>query len=810
MPFRFYYILFTIIVLALWGCDSSDSKTGELIDFIPENASVVFNISNFETFKTDLKNSNLLSQLNSNKLHRFFSEENSFLKKINISEKSLLSIHGLSDSIQAYTWITKYDPLSLQLDSIPELTSEIKTYNKHDYQELHTEELTNFAAVIDSIFILSSSVNNLQNIIDGKTLKDASTRKLYNIKESNDLTLLFRLDEADSSNFASEMVLDLALNPGSISGSGVMVARDTLPQLLDVFRGLIPQQNNMAQIIPASAKNAVILTFDDAGIITKNLRDFKGDSTELNVHSMFGSLSELAEIHFANDTVVAAKSIDPELTQDAIAASISEEKRFREVMIYSFSNSDILEETFAPLVKIKLVRFAFEVDGFFVFTASEKMAEQMISAYKSSATLAKTPYFEQASLELSTASSLVFYEMQGDFMNSVSKVLPASFISGSNKTKIKEYPFAALQLSYDRDFAHLNLICSENSKVKNEIGSISEQFSISLENNIMGRPKLFTNHRTKGKDVVVQDIENRLYLISSNGKILWKKKLDGAVLGEVNEIDLLRNGKKQLAFTTKKAFHVLDRNGKAVAPFPMEFKDDITQPLAIFDYDNNRKYRFLITQGEDIYMYDSKAKIVSGFTYKKADSKIMLPPQHIRMNNKDYLLVAEENGKLNILSRVGKQRIDVKKKFEFSKLPIAREGSSFVVITKNKTKESISQAGKVSSVPLSVSDTYGFTVRGSTKVTLDDNLLRINGKLVELPFGIYTKPTITIVNRKTYIAVTEIQDNKVYLYDRSGNIINGFPVYGSSMPDVADANKNGKPNLVVKGGNKEVIFYNLN
>jgi hypothetical protein len=45
--------------------------------------------------------------------------------------------------------------------------------------------------------------------------------------------------------------------------------------------------------------------------------------------------------------------------------------------------------------------------------------------------------------------------------------------------------------------------------------------------------------------------------------------------------------------------YVVDENGKDVAPFPIKFRDDITQSLAIFDYDNNRKYRFIIKQGKE-------------------------------------------------------------------------------------------------------------------------------------------------------------------------------------------------------------------
>ena len=140
-------------------------------------------------------------------------------------------------------------------------------------------------------------------------------------------------------------------------------------------------------------------------------------------------------------------------------------------------------------------------------------------------------------------------------------------------------------------------------------------------------------------------------------------------------------------------------------------------------------------------------------------------------------------------------------------MPIEKEGSDFVVITKDHQKKSISQNGKVSSQSLDVSNSYYFTIQGATKVTLDDNLMRINGKLTELPIGIYSKPAIFTVGKKIYIAVTELQEHKVYLYDKAGELLSNFPVYGTSVIDVGDANKNGKLNVVVKGNDNEIILY---
>ena len=45
-------------------------------------------------------------------------------------------------------------------------------------------------------------------------------------------------------------------------------------------------------------------------------------------------------------------------------------------------------------------------------------------------------------------------------------------------------------------------------------------------NAILMNPVFVTNHRTKQKEILVQDVEHNLYLISNKGVILWKKKLN--------------------------------------------------------------------------------------------------------------------------------------------------------------------------------------------------------------------------------------------------------------------------------------------
>ena len=614
-------------------------------------------------------------------------------------------------------------------------------------------------------------------------------------------------------DLSSWMGLNLEILPNGITATGVALDQDA-SQLISVFKGLIPQQNDIAKVVPLDSRSVLSFTYNDFETLNQNLIHFRNETDTTNViHDLFGSINEVGQIRSGLGDAIVLKSLDQVITLESLSKYANELETYKEVILYEFTGNDLFVDQFDPLIRDAHPAFCFQLDDFFIFTDNDGLSKHIITSYLNNNCLNNSNFYSDTYSQLSSASSLLLFKMNGEIGSLVSPFFRSEIQHEISEVNPKDYPLAAIQFIYDRDFAHVNLVCKEESKGKPSAGLVSQILQIQLDELLLNEPQFFSNHRTGGKDIVIQDINNVIHLISNNGKVLWSKQLQAPVLGKVEEVDILRNGKKQLIFATKNSVHVLDRNGRPVSPFPLKFKDDITQPLSVFDYDNNRKYRFVVTQGNEVFMYDSKGKSVNGFKFKKTASPIVLAPEHIRIDHKDYILIAEENGKLNILSRVGKQRINVSKSFDFSDIPISREGNNFVVIsedgsTSGKIKNSISQSGKVSQQKLEVSS-YWFTIRGTTKVTIDDNLMRINGKLVELPFGIYTPPRIFNIKKRTLIAITETQENKVYVFERTGDMLSGFPIYGTSAIDIGDINKDGTIDILVSGGDKDILVFEI-
>src|SRR5690606_12491253 len=194
--------------------------------------------------------------------------------------------------------------------------------------------------------------------------------------------------------------------------------------------------------------------------------------------------------------------------------------------------------------------------------------------------------------------------------------------------------------------------------------------------------------------------------------------------------------------STPYALHIIDRKGNTLKPFPLEFKEEITQPVAVFDYDNNGTYRFVITQSDNVLMYDAKGKLVRGFNFDKLSSQIIQPPKHIRLNNKDYILVPESSGKLNILSRQGKSRIDVKEDIDFSASEWFPHKNNFISISSKGELITVNEKGNISTEAVGESGNLRLVANDNLLVTMADNTLKINDKVINLDYGLYTSLVI--------------------------------------------------------------------
>ncbi len=819
-----------ILLLICLGCSQKEQRSSDLIDFIPRKASVIIKIPDLEQFLLALQNNDLLDRYTDTNYGKKLAQYEALISHFNPNQESLITFTQIGKNDFDISYIAKKTPTLFNPDSLKYTIQDIQTTNSK-ITEVVFEETSFYTVTVANTFIASSSQLLLENTIREKENfynDNKDFLKAYNTSSDKAVaSVLLKGSEADAlwhtvlpiakpnrfKKAYSWLQADVDLKQNDIKLNGVILIKDSTNQYLELLKNTQPKRNKIAQITPIGAKSAASLTYDDWEIFKNNLASYRKidpSKFDLEKQELLKSFQEVGRVSLEEGNVVVAISADPEGTSLALASEQELNSTFRKTAIYKISDEKLknaFAKAYSTILPLPKVNYYSMIDDFYLFAEEPVALENMIANYQNKATYFSNKAYQNTASQLSRASSLLYISNTNAI--SYESLVSEKEAKAMDAISLESYPFAALQLIQDNGFMHLQSVINKNESPLQQ-GTVAQIASTKLDEAIMLAPKLVKNHRTKGMDIVLQDQANQLYLLSNSGKILWKKSLDSPILGEIQQVDLYRNGRLQLAFATENTIYILDRNGNDVAPFPIRFKETITQPLSIFDYDKNRKYRFVITQTDQVSMYDKTAKKVTGFTFTKAQDEIVFPPQHIRIANKDYIIIAEKNGTLNILSRTGKPRIEVAEKINFGETAIHKEGSNFITYDVNGEKKIITIQGKVITEATDYSSGRKIVTNDKVRVYLNDNMLYINNTKIVLPYGSYTTPSISTVKNNIYISCTNTESSQTYVYDANGALLDNFPIYGASQSALGHLERDKNLGLVTQGDARTVLLYRIN
>jgi hypothetical protein len=127
------------------------------------------------------------------------------------------------------------------------------------------------------------------------------------------------------------------------------------------------------------------------------------------------------------------------------------------------------------------------------------------------------------------------------------------------------------------------------------------------------------------------------------------------VLGDVVQIDALKNNKLQYAFTTSSGLFIVDRNGNYLNGFPYYPKPPTTSGLLAADYDNTKKYRLIFAIGDDMLInLGVDGKPTSGWKYQpKNMGSPVVAVKTAKIGSDDVLFAVAANGAIQLLKRTG-------------------------------------------------------------------------------------------------------------------------------------------------------------
>jgi len=787
-----FFLLLTVL-FSLFSCSKKNINTDTLIDFSPNNPSVIISAPNMNTLQKELSENLFIKSFNKTTTYQNLKSDFSFCTDIISNNPILISYATVGKDLEyLFTIKTKNTENNLKL------SSETKNYNNISYRQLNNKKA--YTVTIDSTLVVTSSEILLENLIRNKKdnikYSNKSLLKLHKTSNQSRITVFIN-NEKNSPIFNSIFPTEFLgkadwtsiefTNDNGIAINGITTST-TIPH--DFATKLIhskTEKSNISTVLPLNFSKYTSYNFEELINFTSQFENF---------NELIDNCTEVVSFSYNNNSLCAFK-----LLNTTISDNFTKHSTYRNNAIYKNSYFKIPATICSPQPQ-----FACYLDDFMILSDSIESLQNCISHYQNKTTLNNQHYYTENNNALLRKSHII-----ESYKTSILTKKLASILEDKSITKVSltDFPLIMQQITYEDNYIQFNSVIKKISKQKAK-ATVSQIVNITLPANVTSIPQWVTNHKTKEKELVVQDENNILYLISNKGTILWKKQLNSKIQGKIKQVDLFKNRKLQLAFTTNNEFLVLDRNGKIVGQFHKKYSTGNVLALSVFDYDNNRNYRFIITQGNKITMYNNQFKLVKGFKFTRTKSNILQSPKHVRVGTKDYIVVSETNGTLHILDRQGKSRTKVNTKFSFNSNEIINHKSNLIFKDNKNILHSVNIAsGKVSKLDVLQGNNNAFSFSTDLKVKLEENNLSIEGNTIELDYGNYTAPKVFYINKKYYINTTDLDTQKVYIYDSNAQLLEKFPVYGQSSIALTNMDKDSKLEFSVKGEKNSVLIYKI-
>ncbi|MFS4468473.1 ribonuclease HII [Maribacter sp. 2210JD10-5] len=815
-----FYLIYFIFILIVAGCSPEKNKASSLTGFIPENASITLKINDYQSFASDFKDNKIIAQLKSLPIGQNISKKLIPLQYVENQSEGLLTFIGTDENFD-FTYISE-DSLQFNFEHSPNKSLETLESGGKTFKKYQIDSLQFYTTQLFEKEILSSSLSVLEKLKENNrdNIKNEQLERLLNASDSTKTANLFidftkddsihkiLLRDKESSQllkFTDWISLDVEVDNEEILLNGVSVIGDSLANYLAIFKDAVNKPGRSKFYAPKNASSYKTYTLPNHKIFDFNRQEYL--NIDIQRDSLFATVEEVGIASIKNEKIVFLHTYGAANIMDFLKSVQKNTTDFQGSEIMELNESNFLNQHFNPLLLDFKSNFTCILENTLIFSERKKTLENVIRDYKSGNVFEKSKIFSTANRIVTNQSTILTIENGNGFKESLSTIISPDFSSSFDITDFKEFVFGS-QFVSEGDFMLTTFFIKKISD-ENKSNTVSPIFKIELDADIATKPQFVINHRTNKKEIVVQDEDNVLYLISTKGKVLWKKQLDSRIQGRIQQVDIYKNKRLQLAFTTNNQFLILDRNGKEVSPFNKKYDGGNLNPLAVFDYENNKNYRFVVTQNDKVFMYDGKARIVSGFKYTKAEASILKAPQHFKIGKKDYLIFQLEGNKLKILNRVGDVRIKTKEIIPFSENDLRLYKNTIAFTTTNGQLFQIATNGTVKKTDLNLNKDHGMDATSKTLAIMDDNILRVRDKKVALELGVYTNPAIFYLNDKIYVSVTDIQNQKSYLFDSQTKTIPGFPIYGISTIDMVDMDNDKKPELVIQDQENSFTVYKI-
>ncbi len=356
-------------------------------------------------------------------------------------------------------------------------------------------------------------------------------------------------------------------------------------------------------------------------------------------------------------------------------------------------------------------------------------------------------------------------------------------------------------------------------------------WSVQLPAPLRTPPRVFPGPKPADTDILLQDADNTLFLLSHTGSIRWRLPLPEAIRSDFFPVSLSGSGERQYAFSTAGAIYVVSREGVLLPGFPLRLQVPAVNGVTVVDFFQSHDYRFFIAcENGNIYGLDEKGTPVEGWRPKEGMGLVIHPILHFQADGKDFLVVLDIDGKLSVFRKNGEERFPpIQLEGTFRQPPAVQLSGPFKRIV------ACNDAGKAFIVNLQgnhftlrLADEADTPVRFLFADVMGDRrkdylVLSREGLLgyqyegkrffrslsLSLPKGAEDLFPVNWPGRPgTGVGYLDGRKDKIHLVDGAGVEAAGFPLAGSTAFSAHDLFHNGT-SVVVTGLGDQVVAYSF-
>jgi hypothetical protein len=665
-------------------------------------------------------------------------------------------------------------------------------------------------------------------------------------------------------DFADFSGWDITIKPNAFMLNGFTQANDSTANFLNLFLNQKPQKIELTKVLPS--KTAFFLFW---GI--SNVKTFQHDYQKYLITKKYATgykkyiedinkkyhiniqqsmldwidneialvITEPSSSNYINNSyaVIRSNNIEDAINSlNTLTDSVNnidhseiDTSSYRNHIINHLKLANVLSHLFGNQFDKINNNYFTSIDDYIVFANTSEALNSFINDFENNKTLSNDKNYQSFSENISNDANIYMYSSIARSTN-IYRTFVSEELAKNIEDKVdlfNKFEGIGVQFTSSNKLFYSNIYLKYNPHFKKEMGTIWES---KLDTSISSKPQVLINHNTKAKEIFVQDDANKIYLINNTGKIIWRKQLNEKIMSNIIQIDALNNNKLQMLFNTKSAIYILDRNGNEMRSFPIRLKSSATNPISVFDYEQNKDYRiFVACENNTIECYKTNGKKLTDFKLGKTNYKVKLPIQYFNFNGKDHLCAVDEKGKIYIFNRKGEISIQMKENLApaihtFFTEQGKDKNSTFIIaadtlgdiikINLSGNKERIKIQNFESFTDFNYKDLNNDKIK--EYIFLTKNELNVFSKDKSLLFNYEFKEEVipklqyfSYPEGKDKIGVVSRSQNEIYLFNENGTICKDFPLTAKTPFEISDLNNQGFYNLISGSSNNSIYVYQL-